>query len=778
MEKKDVIKLELNITGMDCADCALHLEKSVSKLSGVRSVSVNFMQAKLKAEIDSDQISEAEITDTVKSTGYGVDISNGFQENYYDFGEIDKKAIRSLKQKLQNMEGIVNLKIDRGTNRLSVQHTLTETELNERMQKEGLQPCRINLERKSPLPSTRLNRRNTILTVLSGTFAIAGLILQQIPAQSSIIIPVFLLAILLGGYSFVLRGLKEARHLTLGMNFLMSVAVLGAVIIGEWTEAAMVVFLFSLAQLLESYTIQRARKSIQSLIHLAPNVALLKTGAETTEKAVDEIKIGEVILIKPGYRIPLDGEVVQGSSRVNQAPITGESLPVEKHQGDPVFAGTLNQEGILEVQVSKPFEDSTLSRIIHLVEEAQGQRAPIQLTIEKFARYYTPAVVIFAVLLAVIPPLFLGVQFEVWFYRALVLLVISCPCALVISTPVTLVSALSNAARLGILLKGGAYLEKFSKLEVLAFDKTGTLTYGKPAVQDLVTFNGFSNDEVIKIAVSLEANSEHAVAKAIENHAEIQRIQPVKVKNFRIYPGLGAEGEISRTRYYIGNHRFFEENSRCDVQIHEHLKNFEDKKKTTIILGTSDQVLGIFSIADEIRPEASEVIRQLKNMGIEKTMMLTGDNQVTAAAIASLAGIEEFYAALLPEDKVKTIQKLRDRYQYVGMVGDGVNDAPALATATIGISMGVSGSDAAIETSDISLMKDDLFNLISLKKLSHKTVRIIQQNIFISIFFKAVFFILAIPGIATLWMAVFADMGASLLVIFNGLRTLRIKKHS
>lgn len=778
MNNKDVKKLELNITGMDCADCALHLEKSVSKLAGVRSVSVNFMQAKLKAEIESDQISETEITNTIKSTGYGVDTSDGVHENYYDFGEIDRKALRSFRKKLQSIDGIVNLKVDHSSNRLKVEHTLTEIELNELMQKEGLQPYRTGQERKLPRQSSGFNRRNTILTVLSGIFAVTGLILQQIPAQNPIIVPVFLMAIFLGGYSFVVKGFKEARHRTLGMNFLMSIAVLGAIIIGEWTEAAMVVFLFSLAQLLESYTIQRARNSIKSLINLAPNIALLKTGSETIEKPVEEIKIGEVILIKPGYRIPLDGEVVLGASRVNQAPITGESLPVEKHEGDSVFAGTLNQEGILEVRVSKPFEDSTLSRIIHLVEEAQGQRAPIQLTVEKFARYYTPVVVIFAALLAIVPPLLLGAQFEVWFYRALVLLVISCPCALVISTPVTLVSALSNAARLGILLKGGAYLEKFSKLEVLAFDKTGTLTFGRPTVQDLVTFNSFTEEEVIKIAVSIESNSEHAVANAIENYAMSKRIQPIKVENFRIYPGLGAEGEISGTRYYIGNHNFFEKNSRCDAQIHEHLKKVENKKETVIILGSGEQILGIFSIADEIRPEAGEVIEKLKKMGIEKTIMLTGDNRVTAAAIASLAGIDECYAALLPEDKVKTIQKLKDKYQHVGMIGDGVNDAPALATATIGISMGVSGSDAAIETSDISLMKDNLFNLISLKKLSHKTVRIIQQNIFISIFLKAVFFILAIPGYATLWMAVFADMGASLIVIFNGLRTLRIKKLS
>jgi Cd2+/Zn2+-exporting ATPase len=555
----------------------------------------------------------------------------------------------------------------------------------------------------------------------------------------------------------------------------MSIAVIGAIVIGELSEAAIVVFLFSLAELLESLTIQRARQSLESLINLTPETALLKRGNSFVEKSVHEITVDQVILIKPGQRIPLDGTVVEGNSAVNQAAITGESLPLEKAPGDTVFAGTLNQYGSLQVRVTKKYEDSTLARIIHLVEDAQVQRAPVQKIVDKFASYYTPAMVLMAGLILLIPTVFFGGAFEVWFYRALVLLVISCPCALVISTPVTLVSALTNAFRNGILIKGGAYLEKFSRIDALAFDKTGTLTHGKPTVTSLIPINGYDESEILQIALTIELQSEHALADAIVQYAESRGATSLTAKEFRIFTGMGATANINGTTYHIANHRYFEEKGWCNDQVHEHLWEIENQRKTAVILSKEQEVIGIFSISDAIRTEAPRVLKTLKNLGLNKLLMLTGDNKITAAAIAEKLGIDRYFAELLPADKVTTIQNLKTEHDVVGMIGDGINDAPALATATIGISMGASGSDTAIETADISLMTDNLEHLVYLRFLSEKTVRIIKQNIFISLFLKAIFFALAIPGLATLWMAVFADMGASLIVIFNGMRALSVK---
>jgi Cd2+/Zn2+-exporting ATPase len=461
---------------------------------------------------------------------------------------------------------------------------------------------------------------------------------------------------------------------------------------------------------------------------------------------------------------------------VNQAPITGESLPVEKSPEDFVYAGSINQNGSLEVQVRKKSQDTMLARIIHLVEEAQTQKAPVQQFVEKFARYYTPTVVIIAILFATIPPLLFGGTISDWFYKALVLLVISCPCALVISTPVTIVSGLTNASRKGILIKGGMYLENFDKIKILAFDKTGTLTTGQPSVKSIKVINGYTEEKLLQIAVSLEAHSNHPLGKAILNYGTERQIEQVPVKNFVSFTGKGARGIINGETYYIGNHRLFEEKGMCEEDIHNELDKLENRSHTAILIGNEKNIVGLIAVADKIRESAPLAIKNLKNAGIKKTVMLTGDNGITAESISNEIGIDQFYAELLPEDKVRLIHQFIEDNKNVGMVGDGINDAPALAAASMGISMGASGSDTAIETADITLMKDDLKKLSYLKRLSHKTNFIIKQNIFIALFLKAIFFTLAIPGLTTLWMAVFADMGASLIVIFNGLRTLRFNQ--
>jgi Cd2+/Zn2+-exporting ATPase len=765
---------QLNIKGMDCADCAAKIEKHISKIPGVMQARVDFVNAKLNIEFEESKIDLGNIKKEIKGIGYSVTETTELKKTILIVEGMDcPDESRPIEERLKKIAGIHNIQFNLIVSKLIIEHTIPISKIQRSLKEIGFNSELAEQVRKKTEQSFWQKHRMLILTVISGVFAIMGGILRYLQFADTFTIPILLIAVITGGFYIARKGWKEAIHLTLGMNFLMSIAVIGAMFIGEWSEAAMVIFLFALAQLLESFSLDRARKSIQSLMELAPNVALLKD--ETGERIVpvEEINIGDVIIIKPGERIPMDGIVCSGNSTVNQAPMTGESMPVKKNINDEVFAGTINDKGTLEVHVTRKFEDSTLSRIIHLVEEAQAKKAPSQSFVEKFAKYYTPAVVSFAVLLSIIPPLVFNASFNEWFYRALVLLVISCPCALLISTPVTIVSGLTNAARNGILIKGGAYLENFGQLKALAFDKTGTLTEGKPGVQKIIPLNGSSEDEILAIAASIESRSEHPLAQAIVDYAQLKNISFQPLASFESLTGKGVRATIDGKTYLIGNHRLFEENGWCEEEIHGHLAGIERKNHSAVILGHEKKVLGIISIADAIRQDADNAIQNLHRAGIQKTIMLTGDNYQTAEAIAQEIGIDEFHAELLPEDKVEAVKNLLTQYKQVAMIGDGINDAPALATATMGISMGTSGTDVALETSDIALMKDDLSKLAYLKRLSRKTVCIVKQNIFTALFLKGIFVILAIPGLATLWMAVFADMGASLIVVFNGLRALK-----
>jgi len=767
---------EYIVDGMDCADCALRIEKKLSQLPGITLARVNFLSSQLKLEMEKNGPTEEEIYKAVKAAGYSLHSPiPARRDSFMVEGMDDSEAGNRVERIIRDLPGIKNLVFDFPAGQVTVEHQISAEEILQAIRKAGFQSKLLS--QKSPRITRDFprNRRMLLLTLASGILAFSGLLVEQFGISEYLAIVLFTLAIFLGGFHIVLKGWKEAINLTLGMNFLMSIAVMGAMILGQWSEAAMVIFLFSLAHLLESYSIQKARRSIASLINLAPNTAFLKTAEGISERPVEQITVGDIILIKPGSRIPLDGEVIAGSSFVDQAPITGESMPSQKTAGDQLYAGSLNQQGMLEVKVSRPYQDSTLAKIIHLVEEAQSQRAPVQQFVEKFAHYYTPTVVALAIAFALIPPFLLGGLFSEWFYRALVLLVISCPCALVISTPVTLVSALTNAARHGILIKGGNYLENFHKVKILAFDKTGTLTYGRPSVQSIVTLNDFSSKEILQIAASIESNSEHAIARAIMTHAQAQDIPLKPVQNFQAITGRGARADLAGHTYYIGNHKLFEENGWCQEDVHEHLYKIENQKHTAVLVGNQNRLIGVIALADEVRMDAAQALQKLQQAGVERTVMLTGDNEMTAGSISQKVGITEYYSELLPADKVSTIKRLKEGGKLVGMVGDGINDAPALATANIGISMGASGSDTAIETADIALMKDDLNKIAYLKQLSRRTVRIVKQNIFISLLLKFIFFVLAIPGFATLWMAVFADMGASLIVIFNGLRLLNLK---
>jgi Cd2+/Zn2+-exporting ATPase len=597
-----------------------------------------------------------------------------------------------------------------------------------------------------------------------------GVAQHQFPPIS---IGLYTLGIVTAGWYIFPKAWLSVRRLRPDMNLLMTVAVIGAVAIGEWFEAAVVTVLFGIALLLESWSVGRARRAISALMDLSPSTATCVTQTGTTEqKPVAEVETGSRILVKPGERVPLDGVVTKGSTTVNQAPITGESKPVPKEVGDEVFAGSINEEGAFEFQTTKAPTDTTIARIIRMVEEAQSRRAPSEQWVERFARYYTPLMMGLSVLVMIVPPLVFGGAWGTWFYQGLVLLVIACPCALVISTPVSIVAGLSSAARAGVLIKGGVFLETPAYLKAIALDKTGTLTRGEPEVQSVIPLSGHSALELLERAAALESQSEHPLAKAILQRANADGARFSPAEQFQAIKGKGARGYIDGRQYWIGSHRFLHELHHEEERVHVEAQRLEDAGHSVVIVGNDTHVCGLISVADAVRPEAKDIVFALKDAGIQKVVMLTGDNNGTAEAIAQAVGVDDVEAELLPEDKVDAVRRLVNTFGSVAMVGDGINDAPALAAASVGIAMGAAGTDAALETADIALMSDDLSKLPWLIKHSKRTLRIVRQNIIFALGLKAVFIILSLAGAATLWMAIAADMGASLLVILNGLRLL------
>jgi Zn2+/Cd2+-exporting ATPase len=601
--------------------------------------------------------------------------------------------------------------------------------------------------------------------------ALAGVLAVGAEACDWLAMPVWLTAVLAiaavlaCGLTTYKKGWIAVSNGDLNINALMSIAVTGALLIGQWPEAAMVMVLFTLAELIEAKSLGRARNAISGLLQLTPECATVQQAdGSWQEQAAADIALGSILRVRPGERIALDGEVISGQSFINQAAITGESLPVEKNIGDTVFASTINETGSFEYRVTAVAGNTMLARIIHAVEAAQGVRAPTQRFVDRFSKIYTPVVCALALAVAVIPPLFLGGAWQEWIYRALAMLVIACPCALVISTPVTIVSGLARAARLGILIKGGVYLEEGRKLKSLALDKTGTLTFGKPVQTDAVALADVSSDVCQRIAASLGARSDHPVSKAIAAQSK----DYLEVSDVKALLGRGISGQIEGTSYAMGNHRMIEELGLCSPALEEKLQTLEMQGKSVVVL-TSDRVLALFAVADTVRPSSREAIAQLQALGVE-TIVLSGDNEHTVAAIASELGIAQAHGNLLPEDKLRLVEGMATSS---GMVGDGINDAPALARADIGFAMGAAGTDTAIETADVALMDDDLRKIPEFIRLSQATHRILVQNITLALMVKAVFLALTLAGHGTLWMAVFADMGVSLLVVLNGLRLLR-----
>jgi len=694
-------KTVFRLTGLDCGDCAAHLEKRIAALSGVTTAAVNFATGKMTVEHTLDL---AAIIRAVQQFGYDAEVEQALSH------------------------------------------------------------------RPTP-PPAMWNNAKTLTTIASGAFLACAAVLSWFDFAENLVIALYALAIVAGGFHAARSGLYGLRTFSLDMNFLMTAAITGAAILGEWSEGATVAFLFSLGNTLQTYTMEKTRRSIRSLMELAPAEALVRRDNGERRVPVEEIVVGDVIVVGPGERIAMDGVVLHGISMVNQATITGESMPVEKTAGNPVYAGTVNEHGVLEIQVTQLAANSTLAKIFHLVEEAQGQKAPSQQFVDIFAKYYTPLVLVAAVGVMTLPWLLWHQPFAPWFYNGLVLLVISCPCALVISTPVSIVSAIGNASRHGVLIKGGAYLEEMSRIKAVAFDKTGTLTRAKPVVTDIVIIDGSSETEILTLAASIENRSEHLLARAIVARAEGMALQPAT--HFKALVGKGAQAMIDGQFVFIGNSRLVEELGFDPSDSARIRADLEQQGKTVIFLGTREKIRAVFAIADMLRENSRSIVAALHDAGLQHVAMLTGDNNRVAGAIAATLGIDTFYSDLLPEDKVTAIRKMDREYGKVAMVGDGVNDAPALASATVGIAMGVAGSDTALEAADIALMTDDLGKLTYIIELSRKTRAIILQNIGFSLLIKAIFMGFLFFNMATLWLAVFADTGASLLVTLNGMRLMR-----
>lgn len=715
-------RISYKIEGLDCAEEVAILKKVVGGVEGIESLDFNLIQAKMTVHYDPSKIGQEEIIALIRTTGMSAALWEKRHKAEVSFFKKHGRLFFTLLSGFFLLLGTLS-------------HYYFHPDL----------------------------------------FDLLGAVSEEhvLPISTKIL---YLLSILCGVVYVLPKAYFSLRRLSPDMNLLMIVAIIGAIGIQEWFEAATVAFLFTLALLLEQWSVGRARTAISALMELTPILARVvnpNTGV-LKDVEVEQVEVGDTILVRPGEKVPLDGVVSNGISSVNQSPITGESIPVAKEVGDEVFAGTLNGDGALECRVTKPARDTTLAKMIRLVEEARSKRSESEQWVETFARYYTPLMLLFSVLVMVIPPLIFSLPWFVWIYRGLVLLVIACPCALVISTPVSIVSGLTAAARHGILIKGGIFLEEAGRLQALAMDKTGTLTYGHPEVQQLIPLNHHNEKELMERAVALEKPSEHPLARAILKKGEEMLVESESAQNFQIIKGKGALATYRGHFYWIGSHRFMHEMRQETPEVHEKAVALEDAGHSIVAIGTETHVCGLISVADTPRKWIREIIRAIKETGIQEVVILTGDNEQTARALADHARVDRFLAELLPEEKVEAVTALVKKWDKAGMVGDGVNDAPAMAAATIGFAMGGMGTDAAIETADIALMSDDLSKLPWLFRYSRRVLKIIKQNITFALGVKALFIALALVDLATLWMAIAADTGATILVIFNALRLLRV----
>ncbi|WP_436348153.1 heavy metal translocating P-type ATPase [Natronorubrum sp. FCH18a] len=819
---------QFSVPEMDCPSCAGKVENSVQKLDGITAVDPQVTTGTLSVSYEESRTAPGEIAERVKKAGYTVESGVGETTEKFTVPEMDcPSCAGKVENALDELDGVTTYQTQPTTGKVVVtydQSHVSADGITRAIEGTGYDVTETTASGEADgdaLAETESVWRSTraIKSWISGGFTLLGLLFEfvlsglnsELLAAGSVAFStadfLFLVAVVTGGQEIIRGGYYSLRNRNFDIDLLMSLAIIGAVTVslgfgeGLYMEAALLAFLFSVAQLLERYSMDKARNSLQELMDLSPDEATVVRDGEEVTVPVDDVRVGDVVRVKPGEKIPMDGEVVDGESAVNQAPITGESVPVDKTGGDEVYAGTINEEGYLEVQVTSEAGDNTLSRIIEMVEDAQGNKTEREQFVERFAGYYTPAVVAFAVLVTIGTPYLLGTAWEQSIVYGLTLLVLACPCAFVISTPVSVVSGITSGAKNGVLIKGGSHLEAMGDVDALAVDKTGTLTKGELAVTNVVALNGNTEEDVLRCARGLESRSEHPIGEAIVEHAAENDLGKRSVDTFESVTGKGVRADLDGETHYAGKPGFFEElgfdlthvhavtdggvvtqtsqqlceRNGCLDLLENTIPDLQSEGKTVILVGTEDELEGAIAVADEIRPEARSAVARLHDLGVEHVVMLTGDNERTARAIADEVGVDEFRAELLPDEKVESIRDLDETYNGIAMVGDGVNDAPALATASVGIAMGAAGTDTALETADIALMSDDLSRLPYLYELSHDANGIIRQNIWVSLAAKAAL-ALAVPfGLVPIWVAVLiGDAGMTLGVTGNAMRLSQI----
>lgn len=683
----------------------------------------------------------------------------------------------AIERGLSDFPGLNELKVYPNSAKVSMSFDPEETSpeaLKQKLDTLGFPPQAGLSMPEQPKP---WHNPKVLTSVASGILLLVGWLLSLAGLPETVSLVVYVVATITGGYYFGREALEELIYeRAIGIELLMAIAAIVATAMGQAAEGAMLVFLYSISEAAEGYTEEKTRSAVKALMDLAPKFALVRRNGTEQEIPVEEVVVGDVFILKPGQSVPTDGAIITGESSVNQAPVTGESVPVEKQPGDQVFAGSINGEGALEVTATKAFADNTISRIIQMVEEAQERKGKSQRFIERFGSRYSPVVLLIGILLALVPPLLFGADWITWLTRATVFIVAAAPCALVISIPITLVASLGTGARQGVLIKGGMYVEELAKIEVVALDKTGTITRGKPQVTDVVpTDSGtMKTEQILTLAAGIEGRSEHPLARAVVQYATTQGIVPAEISSFRAFSGAGAQATWRGKQVYIGSPALFQEKLGVNLEaLSAEIVRLQAEGKTVVLLGEETAVYGLIAIRDNIRDNARQAIENLHKAGIKKVVMLTGDNERTAQAIAREAGVDEFYADLKPEDKVTKVRELAVRYGHVAMVGDGVNDAPALAEATVGVAMGAAGTDVALETADVALMADDLEKLVYALKLAKRNQSVVNQNLALSAIVIGALVVGAVAGWFTLPIAVLGHEISEFVVIGSGLRMLR-----
>jgi Cd2+/Zn2+-exporting ATPase len=744
----------------------------VKKLDGVESAQYNIATSQLKIAGKGPKVNRQTIVQVVEKLGHKVEHEDETKSAVLHIEGMDcEDEVSMIEKKMRSLRGLESFHVDLMSQTLRVRYDPGLLSVQEIIKSVAETGMKARLERKKVKGKAWWRDLRILSLFTCGIFTAIAFFLEKV----GIVLPstiLYAIAVAVGGYYPARMGLAALRTLTLNIRTLMVSGAIGAIALGLWEEAAILVFIYSLGDVLEAYAVDRARGALRALVELMPKEAVVRRNGEEITLPVEEVQLGETIIIRPGEKISLDGRVLSGSSAVDEAPITGEPVPVVKEKGAEVFAGTVNQRGVLEVEVTKISKDTTLARIIHSVEEAQAKKSSFQRFGEAFGKIYTPAMFALALGVMAIPVLFLGGTWSQWFYRGLVVLVVSCSCGIALSIPVAVVAAIGNAARNGILFKGGVHLEGAATIEAVAFDKTGTLTIGRPQVTDVVPVGNHDRNKVLGLAASLESRSEHPLGEAIVRKAREEKIPFTPADAFEALVGLGAKSKVNGKEFFIGGVRLFLERN-LPVESIALTSSLERQGKTTILLGNNREIIGVIAIADRLRSETKEAVQRLKQIGIKQVVMLTGDNEGTAKAIAKEAGVDQYFARLLPDDKVEKVKALRSGNGRIAMVGDGINDAPAMAVSDIGIAMGAAGTDIALETADIALMSDDLSKLPVAFKLSRRTVRNIRQNIIISLAVIAFLVPAALAGWIGMIPGLLINEAGGLAVIINGLRLLK-----